>query len=494
MIWGNQKRKLLDNSLSKTQRVWKDTGKNYLQTIGYQWSPQEETSLRKNLIVVLNGDPQGKKFALGEMCHLTKLSVKWHTFIILFLKWLQKEYMLVRDLNGTVSVQGPVPVIMTPGQLKSGLAPTSKSWNCYLTDVVPPLVHLCSTTMLHDAPVQQVPHRLHSIVIFQSNTNEIQRHIQSFIDVPHPLNNLVTGDPSFGTIIHRGISTVKFAKGISSREGIDDEESFAPVFTDLEAIEYSLPHAAIKRTPCQLQAYADVDHAGCKIQEESKSGGAQFLEFLMIPVNRRYGFDSIKNSSLYSEYEYGIRYHSDKANVVTDALSRKERVKPRRVRAMAMTIQYRVRGMILVSLVGSVMDVAYASRYLVHPRPDKKYYNLHDMYWWPRMKRDIAIYVIHFGKKGKLAPRYVGPFEILERIGLIAYRLRLPEELSSVYDTFHVSNLKKCLADANLHVPLDEIEDCWNSNLSLEFTWEREDYMKSKYPQLFVDRADESAS
>ncbi|GKD63774.1 hypothetical protein Tco_1305882 [Tanacetum coccineum] len=66
--------------------------------------------------------------------------------------------------------------------------------------------------------------------------------------------------------------------------------------------------------------------------------------------------------------------------------------------------------------------------------------------------------VVRFGKNGKLAPRYVGPFEILESIGLVAYRLRLPEELSSVHDTFHVSNLKKCLADANLHVPLDEIK------------------------------------
>ncbi|GKA40385.1 putative reverse transcriptase domain-containing protein [Tanacetum coccineum] len=65
--------------------------------------------------------------------------------------------------------------------------------------------------------------------------------------------------------------------------------------------------------------------------------------------------------------------------------------------------------------------------------------------------------VVRFGKKGKLAPRYVGPFKILERIGLVAYRLRLPEELNSVHDTFHVSNLKKCLADANLHVPLDEM-------------------------------------
>ncbi|GJS88674.1 hypothetical protein Tco_0771310 [Tanacetum coccineum] len=66
--------------------------------------------------------------------------------------------------------------------------------------------------------------------------------------------------------------------------------------------------------------------------------------------------------------------------------------------------------------------------------------------------------VIRFRKRGKLAPRYVGPFEILERIVPIAYRLRFPEELSGVHDTFHVSNLKKCLADASLHVPLDEIK------------------------------------
>ncbi|GKA81378.1 hypothetical protein Tco_0788070, partial [Tanacetum coccineum] len=104
-----------------------------------------------------------------------------------------------------------------------------------------------------------------------------------------------------------------------------------------------------------------------------------------------------------------------------------------------------------------------------------------------------------FWKKDKLAPRYVGPFEILERIGPVAYRLRLSEELSGVHDTFHVSNLKKCLVDASLHVPLDEIKISlvkihWNSKRGPEFTWEHEDYMKSKYPQLFVDRADKSAS
>nr|GEW17133.1 putative reverse transcriptase domain-containing protein [Tanacetum cinerariifolium] len=126
--------------------------------------------------------------------------------------------------------------------------------------------------------------------------------------------------------------------------------------------------------------------------------------------------------------------------------------------------------------------------------------------------------MICFGKKDKLAPRYVGPFKILERIGPIAYRLRLPKELSSVHDTFHVSSLKNCLADAKLHVPLDEIKIdktnrfvdepieimdrevkslkrskilivkvYWNSKRGPEFMWEREDHMKAKYPRLFAD-------
>nr|GEZ32090.1 putative reverse transcriptase domain-containing protein [Tanacetum cinerariifolium] len=65
--------------------------------------------------------------------------------------------------------------------------------------------------------------------------------------------------------------------------------------------------------------------------------------------------------------------------------------------------------------------------------------------------------VVRFGKRSKLSPRYVGSFEIVERIGPVAYRLHLPQELVGVHDTFHVSNLKKCLADVNLHVPLDEV-------------------------------------
>ncbi|GJR59200.1 hypothetical protein Tco_1501362 [Tanacetum coccineum] len=125
--------------------------------------------------------------------------------------------------------------------------------------------------------------------------------------------------------------------------------------------------------------------------------------------------------------------------------------------------------------------------------------------------------VVRFGKRSKLSPRYVGPFEIVERIGHVAYRLCLQQELVGIHDTCHVSNLNKCLADVNLHVPLKEIKIdnglCfveepieiidrevkklkqsripivkvrWNSQRGPEFTWECEDEMKRKYPQLFT--------
>ncbi|GJU75720.1 hypothetical protein Tco_1272790 [Tanacetum coccineum] len=65
--------------------------------------------------------------------------------------------------------------------------------------------------------------------------------------------------------------------------------------------------------------------------------------------------------------------------------------------------------------------------------------------------------VIRFGKRGKLNPRYIGLFKILEWISLVAYKLELPEELSNIYSTFHISNLKKCLSDESLVIQMKEL-------------------------------------
>ncbi|GJY64840.1 putative reverse transcriptase domain-containing protein [Tanacetum coccineum] len=235
-----------------------------------------------------------------------------------------------------------------------------------------------------------------------------------------------------------------------------------------------------------------------------------------------------------------------------------------------------------------IMDEAHKTRYSVHPGANKMYHDLRDIYWWPGMKRDIATYDYsterltklyideivarhgvpvfailwaEIGESSLIRPELVqettdkvvlikeklkatrdrqksyadnrhkplefevGDQVLLKVIRPVAYRVRLPKELSEVQNTFHVSNLKKCLADANLHVPLDEIKIdktlhfidepveimdrevkslkrskipivkvCWNSKLGPEFTWEREDHMKARYPQLFVANSGESSS
>nr|GFB58085.1 putative reverse transcriptase domain-containing protein [Tanacetum cinerariifolium] len=126
---------------------------------------------------------------------------------------------------------------------------------------------------------------------------------------------------------------------------------------------------------------------------------------------------------------------------------------------------------------------------------------------------------VRFGRREKLTPRYIGQFKILSRVGLVAYMLELFEELKGIHNTFHVLNLKKCLAEGDIVILVDEIQlddklhmieelvevidrevkrlkqsripivkVRWNSQRGLKFTWEHEDQIKKKYPHLFKSK------
>ena len=135
---------------------------------------------------------------------------------------------------------------------------------------------------------------------------------------------------------------------------------------------------------------------------------------------------------------------------------------------------------------------------------------------WVFLKVSPMRGVMRFGRKGKLSPRYIGPYQIVRRIGKVAYELDLPSDLEAVHPVFHVSMLRKCIGDPSRVFPVDDIQVTeelsyeekpvaildrqvrrlrtkdvasvkvlWQNNNREEMTWEAEDEMKNKYPYLF---------
>ncbi|GJV60264.1 putative reverse transcriptase domain-containing protein [Tanacetum coccineum] len=225
---------------------------------------------------------------------------------------------------------------------------------------------------------------------------------------------------------------------------------------------------------------------------------------------------------LLSDYDCDIRYHPGKANVVADVLLSRteERELPEDVGGMLIEnakfpeaireqkLEPRADGTLCLNG-RRVVTLLWGFADCDHARVPT---NLNTLLPWKG--------VVRFGKRGKLNPRYVRPFKVIEKVGGVAYKIKLPEELRRVHNTFHVSNLRKCYADKPLAVPLDglhfddkllfveepvEIMDRevkrlkrsriplvkvrWNSKRGHEFTWEREDQFKKKYPHLFTKTA-----
>nr|GEY04083.1 reverse transcriptase domain-containing protein [Tanacetum cinerariifolium] len=262
---------------------------------------------------------------------------------------------------------------------------------------------------------------------------------------------------------------------------------------------FSVPILALPEGSKDFVVYFDASHKG--LGAELNMRQRRWLELL-------------------SDYDCDIRYHPKKENIVADALSRKERMEPLRVRALVMTIGLDLPKQILEAQIEAlkpknlknedvvgmikkdtpkeklepcagtlclndrswlpcygdlrsmIMHESHKSKYSIHPGSNKTYQDMKKLYWWPNMKANTTTYVNKCltcakvkaehqrpsgFKRGKFNPRYVRPFKVLAKVGKVAYRLELPQELSRVHHTFHVSNLKKCYADEPLAMPLEGI-------------------------------------
>ncbi|KAJ9541255.1 hypothetical protein OSB04_027761 [Centaurea solstitialis] len=208
------------------------------------------------------------------------------------------------------------------------------------------------------------------------------------------------------------------------------------------------------------------------------------------------------------DLELGAVVFALKANVAADALSRKERMKPLRIQALEMLVhsslkedilkaqeealrEGRLKDETLHNLVGrfnlktdgvcwvEVGDSQLTGPELIQETTDKiglirdrlKAARDRQKSYADNRRKPLEFQVgdrvllkvspwkglVRFGERGKLSPRYVRPFEIIERVGLVAYKLRPSEEMSKIHNTFHVSNLKKCITDESQVIPLEEV-------------------------------------
>ncbi|GJV64778.1 putative reverse transcriptase domain-containing protein [Tanacetum coccineum] len=286
-----------------------------------------------------------------------------------------------------------------------------------------------------------------------------------------------------------GERTQGVVKTLMNTKVVEFRVDLVPGATPVAKSPYRLAPLEMQELSEQLQ----------ELQDEEEHGVHLKLELELLRKEKLYAKSSVKDKILATSSETSKventpaemlrdldqqmekRADDGKANVVTDALSRKERVKPRRVRAMAMIIQYGVRGMILAA-----QSEAFKQENVVLIKEKLKVARDRQKSYADNRRKPLEFEVgdqvmlkvspwkgvICFGKKVKLASRYIGPFEILERVGHVAYPLRLPEELSGA----------KWLAVRYL------VKVSWNSKCNFELTWVWEDYLKDKLDNQSIER------
>nr|GEY80581.1 reverse transcriptase domain-containing protein [Tanacetum cinerariifolium] len=439
--------------------------------------------------IILRGCTLG---LLGHPFNIDLMPVELGSFdVIIGMDWLAKYHALIVCDEKVVRIPYGDEVLIIQGDNCDG---GNKSKEKRLEDVpivreflevfpedltgLPPArqVEFQINLVLGAAPVARAPYRLAPTEMHELSTQLQELSDRGFIrlgfsKIARPLTKLTQ-------------KSVKFDWG----------ERAEAAFQLLKQKLCSVPILALPEGSENFVVYCDALHKGLGAVLMQKEKVIAYASRQLKVHEKNYTTHDLELGAVVFALKMWRHYLYGKTNVVVDALSRKEKNKLLRVRALVMNIglnlpkqilnaQSKARkeenfinedlhGMInklephadetikaalFVALYGCKCrsPICWAEKSYVDVRRKPRKFQVGDNVM---LKVSHWKEVIRFGKRGKLNPRYIGPFKILAKVGTVAYRLELPEQLSRVHSTFHVLKLKKCMADEPFAIPLDEIQ------------------------------------